>query len=364
MGNGTGGKKKKKIHDVDGGKFVHTKTIHKGPVENLATTASYDLLSASEDRAVALYDVKNRREKKRWTDVDGKSPLTRIAYVHNSSRIVVGTSNGSLAVIAAAGEDGKEGSAASAQTTIPGERARATKIHDSRITGLCVPRGRDDDYVCTGGRDNAVCVVDIATLKTIRSVRIPRNLVTGMCSIDENTIAQVSEDLSLRVWDVRIFQRKAVQTYRGYRYFALDVAASTDGRILLTSSKGDNGNGCEGMVWDRRRASSQHGDSEPMHILRGHTQSTPACSFLNNANDFVLTASHDATVRVWDLARKGECVCCSDDLDDPIECVAVVGGDCRGDAKDCSSRETVCAVGTQSGAISVLEYSAKKRGFL
>ncbi len=60
------------------------------------------------------------------------------------------------------------------------------------------------DLLVSGSRDNNVKVWDLWSNTCIRSVHIPRNLVTDMKWIErQNCILQSSEDKSLRIWDAR-----------------------------------------------------------------------------------------------------------------------------------------------------------------
>ena len=58
--------------------------------------------------------------------------------------------------------------------------------------------------LCSGSRDNSVCLWDTDTGKSVSTVRAPRNLVTELEWIGgEMAVLQSSEDKMLRVWDLR-----------------------------------------------------------------------------------------------------------------------------------------------------------------
>ena len=112
------------------------------------------------------------------------------------------------------------------------------------------------------------------------------------------TPPQVSEDLTLRIWDSRTMIKPAQVFQPKYVYFALAVDVSEDGNTILTSSKGFNSEGCEGRLWDRRKGSM-------IHRLDGHSQAATACAFLRHGQ-FAVTGSKDRSIRVWDTVS-GHC---------------------------------------------------------
>eukprot|EP00940_MAST-03C_sp_MAST-3C-sp2_P001767 g1767.t1 len=309
---------------------------HDDTINAIAAISTNILLSASDDASVAVVDARARKISARWSERFGGSAITRIRYVAKDDAVVTGSRDASIRLMS------RKGNVLSTSDR---------DVHTSRVTGLCVA----GDYICTGSRDNRVCVLDRKTLKVVKRVCIARNLVTNMCGIDAHSVAQVSEDLTLRVWDLRGEMRTPAQIFKGFRYFALDVAASADERTLLTTSKGDNGHGCEGRVWDRRRASDEDdagGRSSLVRMLHGHRQSASACSFLANSSDVAVTGSHDGTVRLWDVS-KGTCLGATDDLDDAVTCLDVAADDGNGN---------VVFVGTASGAVRMCIADATERG--
>lgn len=172
------------------------------------------------------------------------------------------------------------------------------KFEQHELTATAVAIDSTQMVLCSGGRDNRVCLWDISTGKCLQYNKTPRNLVTCLKWIpQEPLIVQGSEDLRVRVWDSRQTPLSPVHTYDGYIYFPLALDISPDGYYILTSSKGFDGVGCEGRIWDRRM-------NKLLGEYVGHTQDATACSFLPNITDSAVpvpaTASKDGTIRIWD----------------------------------------------------------------
>jgi WD40 repeat protein len=166
----------------------------------------------------------------------------------------------------------------------------------------------DEKILASGGRDYTVRVWDVETAKETAKSKIPRNVVTSMCWVPrEQLLVQGSEDLRLRTWDSRTMSSPA-QVIEGYTYFPLCIDVSADGNYVLTSSKGFDGVGCEGRIYDRRQG-------KLLHTLDGHTQDATSCCFLAQpgqageqaASPLAVTASKDHTIRLWDITS-GSCV--------------------------------------------------------
>ena len=57
--------------------------------------------------------------------------------------------------------------------------------------------------LCSGSRDNSVCLWDTNTSKSISSMYSTRNIVTGLEWVEgERGVLQSSEDKTLRLWDL------------------------------------------------------------------------------------------------------------------------------------------------------------------
>ncbi|OQR94301.1 hypothetical protein ACHHYP_01520 [Achlya hypogyna] len=166
-----------------------------------------------------------------------------------------------------------------------------------------------ETQLASGSRDTSVSLWDVATTTQLQHTTTSQNIVTCMAwvPIHDTLVAQGGEDLRVRIWDSRAW-KSPVQTIEGYVYFPLSLDVSDDGNYILTSSKGTilswicwlmplgfNGVGCEGRVWDRRTG-------KQVCEMAGHLQDATACSYIKQRNEYVLTASKDSSLRVWNSA--------------------------------------------------------------
>ena len=144
--------------------------------------------------------------------------------------------------------------------------------------------------------------------------KISRNLVTCLKFWKDGSqkFCQGSEDLTMRVWDVRIISNQSAHascslTFGKYVYFPLDADVSSCGTYVISGSKGFDGNGCEGRIWDMRSPAT------PLFFLEGHEQDTVGCCFIGcvpgwHENKLICTVSKDCTVKIWN-AENGSCLC-------------------------------------------------------
>jgi WD40 repeat protein len=110
--------------------------------------------------------------------------------------------------------------------------------------------------VYTGGRDYAVKTWDSITGQQIAVYSASRNIVTAMVLneySDSNLLYQGSEDLCIRVWDVRMSSRQPpATTIQGFVYFPTSLAINTENCILAAGCKGIEGAGGSIKLFDLR----------------------------------------------------------------------------------------------------------------
>jgi WD40 repeat protein len=183
---------------------------------------------------------------------------------------------------------------------------------------MAVGAHKDGGMIVSGARDYMVKVWDSQTCQCTSTSKVSRNLVTCLKLWPDGSykFAQGSEDLTMRVWDVRFITNNSTSancgvTFGKYLYFPLDVDVAQSGHEVVSSSKGFDGSGCEGRVWDIRSP------DKPVHVLEGHTQDAVACCLVEPSGGrikgweggaLMVTASKDETLRVWDTLT-GTCMC-------------------------------------------------------
>jgi len=141
------------------------------------------------------------------------------------------------------------------------------------LSVMAVGAPESGTIIASGARDYNVKIWDTNTCQCTSTAKVSRNLVTCLKFWKDGSykFAQGSEDLTMRVWDVRFITNNSTNascalTFGKYLYFPLDVDVSKCGHYVASSSKGFDGSGCEGRVWDVRKP------EVPVHVLDGHTQ--------------------------------------------------------------------------------------------
>uniref|UniRef100_A0A8B9HEH2 WD repeat domain 31 n=1 Tax=Astyanax mexicanus TaxID=7994 RepID=A0A8B9HEH2_ASTMX len=171
--------------------------------------------------------------------------------------------------------------------------------HELVINGVAV--GPDGSRLCTGSRDNSMCLWDIETGACLQKNTISRNLVTHVCWVPGGTsIVQTSEDKTIRVWDSRSWQ--VTNTFPAKQYIQTHCDISPNCNHLLSSSNGFQGQGCEATLWDLRQPGCK------VVEYRGHLQTTACCVFLPpsiGSPPLVASASFDSSIKIWDQNTAG-----------------------------------------------------------
>ncbi|KDO24846.1 hypothetical protein SPRG_09679, partial [Saprolegnia parasitica CBS 223.65] len=191
-----------------------------------------------------------------------------------------------------------------ASSDVPAAAPQSFTGHTLSVSAIAI--NAPETHLASGSRDTGTSLWDVTTGTRVQHTTTSQNIVTCMTWVPqcETLVAQGGEDLCVRLWDARSWKSPA-QTIQGYVYFPLSIDASDDGNYLLTSSKGFNGVGCEGRVWDRRTGKLV----TEMHV---HLQDATACAYVRHKNAFAVTASKDSSLRIWNSAS-GELVASSFD---------------------------------------------------
>uniref|UniRef100_A0A3B3VW93 WD repeat domain 31 n=1 Tax=Poecilia latipinna TaxID=48699 RepID=A0A3B3VW93_9TELE len=164
--------------------------------------------------------------------------------------------------------------------------------HELVVNGIAISPGRK---LCTGSRDNWMCLWDIESAKCEHRHNISRNLVTHVCWVPASfSVVQTSEDKTI-VWDSRSWQ--VTNTFPAKQYIQTHCDVSPNGNYLVSSSNGFGGQGCEATLWDLRQPGCK------VVEYRGHLQTTACCTFLpvfSGGSAQIATSSHDCSVKIWD----------------------------------------------------------------
>lgn len=182
--------------------------------------------------------------------------------------------------------------------------------HSLPITSLeiCASNPR---RLVSGGRDYQLRLWDTETNACLRWTEVQQNIITDVCWLhgQDDLVLQASEDLSLRVWDMRT--KAEVQSFSDGPYFALHASVSPDNHYFLTGHNGFEGVGCELKLFDARAG------KKCMEVQVAHQALTDA-SFIDVQGMqglYAASASKDGSLKVWDVSAilaAGDAVALSD----------------------------------------------------
>ncbi|KAL5483730.1 hypothetical protein EMCRGX_G020138 [Ephydatia muelleri] len=169
------------------------------------------------------------------------------------------------------------------------------ETHSQAVTGLASSKIHSHS-LCSGGRDTVLCLWDLPTKRCVARMDMQRNLVTDMCWLDpEMAVLQASEDLTLKVWDLRT--AAMVQQFAPKLNILTCCAVSRDGNYFLSGTNGCGGSS-ELTLWDRRTGKA-------LMEYRGHSEGVQGCVFMETSTrntayqELVVSCSNDRTVRIW-----------------------------------------------------------------
>ncbi|ORZ39490.1 Utp21 specific WD40 associated putative domain-domain-containing protein [Catenaria anguillulae PL171] len=111
-------------------------------------------------------------------------------------------------------------------------RRSFTGGHSKAITGIVVDR--INKCLVSSSLDKSVRVWDFATGKSVYSIPMHAPITQLVAHMDNELVAVVSDDLSIRVLDLET--RRIVREFWGHRNRITDVAFSPDGRWLVSAS--------------------------------------------------------------------------------------------------------------------------------
>jgi eukaryotic-like serine/threonine-protein kinase len=179
----------------------------------------------------------------------------------------------------------------------PGTRAAPAvasvfaRAHDGGVSAMAA--APDGAFLLTGGADGALKLWNPATLKELRAITGDVGTVESIAMAANGkwvatcAIRLSASDMGVQLWDLNTGAEK--KRLRGPTDNIAGVAISPDGQGIAAAS-------ADKMVWLWLREPGQ-----PIHpvCVKGHTAAVTAVAFVTA--DSLLSASHDGTVRQWDL---------------------------------------------------------------
>lgn len=222
--------------------------------------------------------------------------------------------------------------------------------HDHRVTAVLslldgehfvsVASDTSLDYAALGQEDATTFTVwRTANRQRVREVNLPKP-ITRLCLLNDGlTILYGTEKGQLVWWDWRASEATRIVSAHDNGWVNI-IEQSEFGQLLLTA--GDS----TAKLW-------RVDDGQPIATFAGHTDRVLAACFLED--DYLVTGSKDATIRVWQISKQAEVAKFTDApegrpeipsyLDDPWEIHAVV-----------ADGRTIVA-GETSGRVRILKFA-------
>lgn len=163
----------------------------------------------------------------------------------------------------------------------------------------------------SGGRDYQLRLWDTETNACMRWTEVQQNIITDVAWLhgQDDLVLQASEDLTLRLWDLRT--KSEAQSFSDGPYFALHCGVSADNNYFLTAHNGFEGVGCELKVFDRRSG----GKCVEVQVASQAVTDAAFVDVASSQNLYAATASKDGSLKLWDVSAimtAGDAVALSD----------------------------------------------------
>ncbi len=168
---------------------------------------------------------------------------------------------------------------------------RTLEGHSSPVLGCAF--SPDNKLIASVSEDGTLKIWDVRTAEVIHTLEGHSDWTIGCAfSPDGKLSVSASDDRTLKIWDTRAGNQ--IRTLVGHSYSVLDCAFSPDG-IMIVSASLDH----TLKVWDAWTG-------EALYTLEGHSSPVSGCAFSPDGK-MIVSASDDCTLKIWD-ARTGDLI--------------------------------------------------------
>lgn len=144
-----------------------------------------------------------------------------------------------------------------------------------------------NNLLLSGGPDWSIRLWDIFTQQELCKNIINWNVVTCLKWVDDNIAVQTSEDLRLRIWDIREKRISKSAVISVGDNFATCVDVYKD--FVITGHRGFSGNGCDVKLWDLRK-------NQEILVIKEHQQPVEAVLI---AQEGLMSCAKDGKILIY-----------------------------------------------------------------
>jgi len=235
---------------------------HTGPIEIVRfSTQGTHVLTIGSDKTARWWDLSKTRPP---LVIPAIQNILSVAFSPDNAHVALGDRQGTIHVIA----------------TETGAILRFTGHVNEVMSLRFLP---DNKRLASGGKDHTLRLWDLKTgpIRVIDASGL--GIVQIITSRDGRVLYSLGLESSIRRWNTETGE--ALPILRGHRTAVMNIAlAPEESRLVSTGSNGDV------RVWDLSTGQSR--------LLEGHRNTVPWVLFSSRGDKFI-TASYDASVRVW-----------------------------------------------------------------